>query len=135
MPFKDGVPWLDGDDNGFVEVVGAKHYQSTLGRLARDYKLDRTKDSEVEVVATLVLEDDNDFDANAVRVDIDGHKVGYLSRVNAKAFRAGLDDLFPGKFADRVQCGALIEAPRVSKFLQRTITVSLDLPSGKLGLE
>jgi hypothetical protein len=37
--------------------------------------------------ARLVSETNNQYDANAVRVDIDGHTVAYMSRGNAALFR------------------------------------------------
>ncbi len=37
--------------------------------------------------ASLVLEGSNPYDPQAVRVDIDGKTVGYLSRPTARAFR------------------------------------------------
>lgn len=39
------------------------------------------------MTAYLIPEDDNPHDPKAVRVEVDGHKVGYLSRTNARRFR------------------------------------------------
>ncbi len=39
------------------------------------------------IAAHLVMESNNPHDKNAVRVDIDGLKVGHLSRADAKAYR------------------------------------------------
>ena len=42
----------------------------------------------LKVTARLVLEDDNPHDAQAVKVILDGHHVGYLSRADARRYRA-----------------------------------------------
>lgn len=42
------------------------------------------------VDAVLILENTNPHDANAVRVEIDGALIGYLSRDNARRYRADL---------------------------------------------
>ncbi|MBX9850113.1 MAG: HIRAN domain-containing protein [Rhodocyclaceae bacterium] len=65
------------------EVVGESHYQQALSRIAQS-SVDRT------VVAVLIPEDQNKYDKNAVRVDVDGMTVGYLSREDAKSFRRRL---------------------------------------------
>jgi hypothetical protein len=44
----------------------------------------------VEVYAVLVAEPDNPYDANAVSVWVQGLKVGYLSRDDARRYRPGL---------------------------------------------
>ena len=51
----------------------------------------RTSDSaDKKVQAHLVLEDDNKYDPQAVRVDIEGKTVGYLSRETAREYRTRL---------------------------------------------
>ena len=44
----------------------------------------------LEVYAVLVAEPDNPYDANAVSVWIQGLRVGYLSREDARRYRPGL---------------------------------------------
>jgi len=86
-----------------VEVVGESHYQQALERICGG----RTRNGvEKYVTAQLVLEDSNRYDRMAVRVDIEGQTVGYLSRENAREYRrqlkrAGHPDL-------TVTCDALI---------------------------
>lgn len=41
--------------------------------------------------AVLVREPDNQYDANAVAVFVDGHKVGYIPRADAEDMAASLD--------------------------------------------
>jgi hypothetical protein len=78
---------LPGPGRFDVETVGESHYQDALEAICGP----RTEDGEDRVVeAWLVLEDANPYDALAVRVDIDGHVVGYLSRVNARVYREQL---------------------------------------------
>lgn len=70
-----------------LDVVGESNYQTTIERICGP----RTREGEDRVVnARLVLEDANPYDANAVRVEINGQRVGYLSRENAPVYRAWL---------------------------------------------
>lgn len=66
------------------DIVGEASYQDTLDRLAGG-KTDAGV--HVQKLATLLMEKNNPFDANAVRVDIEGQTVGYLSRAHAQRFR------------------------------------------------
>jgi hypothetical protein len=70
-----------------VEVVGESAYQDELqdicgGRTSEGFRL--------ETEAYLFPEDDNPFDAYAVAVFIDGHRVGYLDRALARLWRRHL---------------------------------------------
>lgn len=70
-----------------LEVVGESNYQAALERVCGG----RTGDGhDLRVKALLVLEDANPYDSNAVRVDIDGQAVGYLSRRHAVQYRRAL---------------------------------------------
>jgi hypothetical protein len=60
--------------------------------------------------AILTLENDNPYDRNAVRVDIDGLTVGHLSRSDARRFRAACTGRSPNQF----QCAALLISLRGS---------------------
>ena len=65
-------------------IVGESHYQNALELASGG----RTKDSaEKYLQAHLVLEDSNPHDSLAVRVDIKGQTVGYLSRKIAREYR------------------------------------------------
>lgn len=64
-----------------VNVVGVSQYQRVLEAAA---------EAGAAVEATLLLEDDNAYDDQAVAVHIDGARAGYLSRADARLYRADL---------------------------------------------
>jgi HIRAN domain len=72
-----------------LEVVGEASYQDNLWRIVGGR---RAPDGRVreEVYAILAAEPDNPYDGNAVAVWIQGLKVGYLSREDARRYRPGL---------------------------------------------
>jgi hypothetical protein len=72
-----------------LQVVGEASYQDNLWRVAggRSSPNDRVR---VDVYAVLVAETENPCDANAVSVWVQGLKVGYLSRDDARRYRPGL---------------------------------------------
>lgn len=74
--------WLDGDE--LVNVAGESHYQEALRSISKP-----TTNAEVrfEVLAVLRPDPENPHDPNAVRVEIEGELVGYLSRDDAVAYR------------------------------------------------
>lgn len=85
-----------------LDVVGESHYQAALERVCGG----RCKDGfNKPVTATLVLENSNRNDKNAVRVDINEATVGYLSRDNARRYRKALK--MPGDLRPRT-CPAVI---------------------------
>jgi hypothetical protein len=77
---------LAGPGDFAVDVVGVSQYQSVLAAAAAGGKEGRA----IVVDATLMLEDDNPYDNQAVAVHIDGKRCGYLSRENARLYRADL---------------------------------------------
>jgi hypothetical protein len=86
---RDGmeVRLCEGREN--LEVVGEASYQDNLWRVVggRSSPDDRVR---VDLYAVLVAEPDNPYDANAVSVWVQGLKVGYLSRDDARRYRPGL---------------------------------------------
>lgn len=112
-----------------VDVVGVSRRQDVLaaivdrhGRSGRTMTLD----------ALLVLENTNPHDANAVRVEIDGALIGYLSRDNAVRYRADLAAAnTPGA---TVQCKARIVGGFETASGERaSFGVRLDLPPMEAG--
>ena len=72
---------LSGSGKYSVDVVGESQYQEELEEICEGY----TEDGHSKIVdAILVHENDNPYDNQAIRVDIDGMTVGYLSRENAR---------------------------------------------------
>jgi hypothetical protein len=78
---------LEGPDAFALPIVGESHYQDALEQICGP-RTDEGEDRRVE--AQLVLEDQNPHDSMAVRVDINGITVGYLSRDHARTYRRGL---------------------------------------------
>jgi hypothetical protein len=77
-----------------TQVVGESNYQKNIKEVTLyDIMVDNDdmdyKDE--NLTATLILEDENQFDpGNAVRVDIDNKTVGYLDKKDASQFRKAL---------------------------------------------
>jgi len=94
---------LPGPGTYSIDIVGESHYQRALESICGG----RTEDSQrKEVVATLVHENDNPHDNKAIRIDISGKTVGYLSRDNARDYRKKLKEAgHPGITAT---CSAII---------------------------
>ena len=86
-----------------LEVVGESNYQEALWKIVGGRRRERVRH---DVAAVLLPEPDNQFDANAIKVLIDGNLVGYLSRQDAVAYGPGLRALM-GKSAN---CLVALEA-------------------------
>jgi len=73
-----------------IQIVGESHYQAAIRALAEAHADRGPLDhgAECAVRAMLVPETDNPYDANAVRVEIDGRQVGHLSRADAARYRS-----------------------------------------------
>jgi hypothetical protein len=72
-------------DGFWLEIVGEASYQRNLIKVAGPKHEDS---AQVFANATVAYEDDNPHDPKAVRVDIDGLTVGYLSREKARRWRS-----------------------------------------------
>jgi hypothetical protein len=72
---------LEGPGTFAVDVVGVSQYQRVLEAAAVEGGV---------VDAVLMLEDSNPYDDQAVAVHIGGARAGYLSRANARLYRADL---------------------------------------------
>ncbi len=82
-----GTVWILGDGKFGIDVVGESNYQEALEEAVGGRK---PKGVHETATVELLLEDDNPYDDQAVAVLLDGAKVGYLSRDNARLFRAEL---------------------------------------------
>jgi hypothetical protein len=85
----DGMRFQLLDGGVGLEVVGESYRQENLwGLVASPHRAeDRVR---IDVCAVLKPETDNPYDSNAVSVWVDDHKVGYLSRDDARQYRPGL---------------------------------------------
>jgi HIRAN domain len=87
-PAAVSVSLLGGQDD--LEVVGELAYQDALWRLSGGNLGDRIR---CHVVAMLVPEPTNPYDANAIAVQIDGRVIGYLPRATAQEYLPALQRL------------------------------------------
>ena len=99
-----------------VNVAGESHYQDALRAITGPGDVRR------ETEAHLIPEPENEYDPNAVRVEIGGDKVGYLPRELAPAWGPRLAELATRKRVGA--CEATIVGPA-----DGTLGVFLRLPS------
>jgi hypothetical protein len=71
------------------EAVGESNYQSALNKLIPEEEKHKEK-HKVYYVANLELEDENEYDKNAIAVEINGMKVGYVPKEENKKLRKQL---------------------------------------------
>lgn len=115
---------LPGPGNYDFDIVGESNYQDALEEICGG-KSEESAEHYTEAV--LYLEDDNQYDSKAVRVDIDDHTVGYLSRNNARAYRKQLKSM--GHENLICTCKAVIVGGwKRSKSDEGNFGVKLDLP-------
>ncbi|WP_395706830.1 hypothetical protein [Casimicrobium huifangae] len=107
---------LPGDGSFAFEIVGEASYQRALRKIAGEGKVRH------ECTAIIYLEDENPHDNKAVRVDIDGHTVGYFSRADARRYRKQIAKHGP----ITSECDALILGGGKGK---PSLGVWLDLPT------
>jgi hypothetical protein len=79
------VSLLDGDET--LEVVGESYHQESLWSIVGGKTTEHVRQ---EIVASLVPESNNAFDANAISIWITELQVGFLSRDDAARYRPGL---------------------------------------------
>jgi hypothetical protein len=84
-PDEKGRLLSDGNGTFDVVVVGVSYYQEALKSIFGDTS---GQAAHMLVPAEIIPDDDNPFDAYAVRVEIDGKLVGHLSRRNAREWRS-----------------------------------------------
>lgn len=91
-PSADYFSWPDIYQFDF-DVVGESNYQEAIKQLAEENAIPPEANSRYKIgimMAHLIPENDNPYDDKAIRIDIDGRTVGYLSRDNARSFRRRL---------------------------------------------
>jgi hypothetical protein len=88
----DSFVTLKGNGAFEIEAVGESHYQAQLTYFVHP----QTGYVEIEREAILRCENDNPHDDQAVQVRMDHYTVGYLSRADARKYRAILERMgFP----------------------------------------
>lgn len=120
---------VEGPGTFAIEVVGVSRRQDALAAIVDSHgRSGRT----LTIDASLVLENANPHDANAVRVEIDGVLIGYLSRDNARRYRADL--AAANASAAVVRCKARIVGGFQTETGERAhFGVRLDLPPMEAG--
>jgi hypothetical protein len=78
------IPVISGTGRFLVDVAGESFYEESFAALCGERTIEGIR---VNVAAQMELCDDNPHDNRAVRVTIQGHPVGHLSREDARAFR------------------------------------------------
>lgn len=75
-----------------TEVAGESFYQDNIALLVDPFEVEeKLKYKSPNQVAVLILDDDNEHDpGNAVRVEMEGMRVGYLPKHTAKNYRQAL---------------------------------------------
>jgi hypothetical protein len=76
-------------DEAVLQVVGEGTYQDALGALGGRKTSDGP--TSTDFLAGLIREANNRYDENAIQVQIDGRRVGYLSREDAIRYRPVVD--------------------------------------------
>jgi hypothetical protein len=88
------VSVLGGEDT--LEVVGESWHQDVLWRLSGRTRGERVR---CDIIAILVPEPTNPYDANAISAQIDGEMVGYLPRAMAQQYLPGLKSVVSSRHA------------------------------------
>lgn len=78
------LPSIVGNGSFRVDVAGESFYEDSFLAVCGERTIEGVR---IETRAHLELQDDNPYDKHAVRVMIQGHQVGHLSRDHARAFR------------------------------------------------
>lgn len=124
---KPGAISLAGDGEYGFEIVGESYYQEALDQLCGG----RCEEGHrKEFRARLVPEPNNEYDRNAVRVEVAGLKVGHLSRDDAIIHHEEMDRL--GFFGRPAACDAIINGgwsrqKRNGELSEGSFGVELDL--------
>lgn len=116
---------IEGPGTFAIEVVGVSLRQDVIVAIVEERR--GRSGRTMTTAAQLILEDTNPHDVNAVRVEIDGALIGYLSRDNAARYRANLSAA--GTPDATVQCRARIVGGFETASGERaSFGVRLDLP-------
>ena len=115
-----------------LEVVGESHHQDALWAIVGGRRPTRIRH---EAYAVLLPDPDNDYDANAIEVRIDGQLVGHLSRNDAARYHPGLLDLMGTSTNHLVALHAVIVGGGIRADGPGYLGVFLDHDPADFGLE
>lgn len=117
-----------------TSVVGESSYQENIASVIPYIDSQKKRYREQDFSAELILEDDNSFDpGNAVRVELEGQTVGYLSKKDAARYRKGLQKL---GLSDVIGvCYAAVSGKREYDFEDMLFGVYLDIDLDDLAVE
>ena len=93
----------------FAFAIAAESFQGAIKQLLQENAITPDEDSALKthiLTAHLIPDNDNPYDSNAVRVDINSRTVGYLNREQALSFRSRLDE--KGLANQITTCNAII---------------------------
>jgi hypothetical protein len=112
-------------DGGFdLEIVGESNYTKNLKNLCGGYSKDG---SHINEKAVLHYENNNAYDKQAIRVDINGKTVGYLTPEDARLYRKKIRKI--GHEGITVLCNAVIVGGKKLGLMNKTaFSVWLDFP-------
>jgi len=80
---KKNEKYLICEGGSVFDIVGESHYQAALERISGG----KTTDSaEIDIEAFLVAEPENPYDKDAVKVEINGYKVGHIPKTHTQSF-------------------------------------------------
>ncbi|MBA2483181.1 MAG: hypothetical protein H0V39_01940 [Nitrosomonas sp.] len=111
----------------FAFSVAAESFQRAISQLAHEND-DRDDNPDIKtniLNAQLIPENDNPYDSNAVRIDINNRSVGYLNRDQALRFRHRLDEL--GFSNQLTSCHAIIVKKEKVNDNKNVYEVKLDI--------
>lgn len=121
--FGPKIAKVHGDGRFAMEVRGESHYQRALERVAKS----RSAPGEPVYTSARLTPERNRHDPNAVRVEIDGRKVGYIPKELSAGFRHALK---VHEIGGVVQCPAVVRGGRQVGREYYPFGVRLDLPDG-----
>jgi len=120
--------FIEGDGGFDLEIVGESHYQKHLKKLCGGYS---KEGSRKKATAELHYENNNPYDKQAIRIEINGKTVGYLTREDARFYRKRIRKI--GHEGIVVTCNTVIVGGKDLGFFNKTnFGVWLDLPIEEL---
>lgn len=118
------APFVKGPGLYLVNVAGESFYPDSFAALCGPR---RAEGVHIEKRAVLELQDDNKHDKQAVKVSIDGHQVGHLSKDAARAFRR-MVRYGPLSVHEMFECAAIICGGWLNENGAGNYGVRLDFP-------